>query len=139
MLTHPYGDPFDPATLTADLATLSDVLSRFFASVRADQWQNRTGKHAHDWTLHQALAHITAIAEFFDTAINATIRGQPYAAPAAERGSLGAFNQREIDMRQHIPPADLIASLIGCLARASDSAQHATPDLLACQINLPLY
>jgi hypothetical protein len=80
-----------------DLTEFESVLAEFFYHVPADGWENKTGTREKDWTLHQALAHLVSVAQFFNEAIEAALHDRPLMLPNfAQREDLPEWNMVQV-------------------------------------------
>lgn len=112
---------FQPETLSSDLERLVQYLSHFLASVPTRAWSRPTEKHQSGWTMHETLAHVTAMAELYLEAIEKSLSGERFArANVTRREELPALIRQDIDMRRDLTPIQLTENLLRALQRTSD-------------------
>jgi hypothetical protein len=117
------------------------MLQAFLEDIELDVWSQR-GRHvqASEWTLHQTVAHLVAAAEFYCSALQQTLRHKTFVVPGfQQRQDLPAYNQQEIQRRQHLQPPALIAALQQALTDTVEIAQHLRPDQLSWQVAIPVF
>jgi hypothetical protein len=132
--------PFDRTTTQHDLATLRTLLNDFFAGVDDAAWGNHTGARDKDWTLHETLAHVAAIAEAFNVAVFAGRRGIAVELGDVERRTdLRDWNERQIRARMDKTPSALIAELNEQFQQAMDYIDLLTDDELTAMVAFPIY
>jgi hypothetical protein len=102
-------EAFDAEVMSADLAKVRGLIRSFFGQVKAEDWERPTESRPTGWTLKQAFCHIVAAAEMFDKALEGIFNNpETYLPPLRNRKELSAFNQREIEQRQDLPPEYLL-------------------------------
>ncbi|MCP5014217.1 MAG: maleylpyruvate isomerase family protein [Ketobacter sp.] len=132
--------PFTPETLAGDLAQLQSILIDFFDGVSSADWDRPTERQGTGWTLRQTLAHVTAVAEVFQKALEDTLAGIPHVYPGlTSRADLPAVLERDIAAREHIPPDTLIQTLLETLAQTTDHTTPLTSDQLALPVDIRAY
>jgi hypothetical protein len=141
MLESPdYSSAFDPAVMTADLAAVRGVVRTFFGRIKADDWERPTESRPNGWTLHQAFCHIAAVAETLDQALEAILDIR-YAktSPIKARKDLAAFNQKQIELRQGLPPEYLLQSFLEALSKTESRIEDLAPAELEKAVPLNAY
>lgn len=129
------------AAAISDLFILARLLSTFLEDVRPGAWQQR-GKRVpgSEWTLHQTVAHLAAASGFYHSVLQlALIHETPVTPGFQQRRDLPAVNQREIQKRQHMQPAELIAALNQALVNTAEIAQQLTPEQLSWTVTVPVF
>lgn len=114
-----------------DFQELKDVLQAHFEQVGDLFWKMRTGRREKDWTLHEALAHLVAIAEALNIAAEAAVKGEPGALTdiVTKREDLRTLNDTEIAKRTQKLPQALLTDLLSQLNRAEATIRDiSTPD-----------
>jgi hypothetical protein len=144
MPTQPLDSAFSAPILIEDLHTIMQILPRFFSTLSTANPQQGTESGGKGWTLHETIAHVASVAEFYDLAIDETLHGKVFAFPGLEkRTDLRPVNDREIAARSEIPMESLVDTLQKTLTqtvrRAADlsTEQFALP-VTICAYNRPL-
>lgn len=102
-----------------DLHTLRDVYRHLWDTVPPQAWNQPTGERPKDWTMHQTLAHVVAVAQTFNRAVEQTLGGEAFAIEGmTAREQLGDWNTREIARLGALPPRTLAALLDAEFTRA---------------------
>jgi hypothetical protein len=132
---------FAPLTLAADARLIQQLLAGFFAALPPEvDWNRPTERHGGGWTLHQTLAHITAVAESFHWLMEETLEGRYVTIPGlSTRSDLPTFNERQITAREHIAPARLQQTLLSTFDRLAHRCLHLTPRELLMRLDVPSY
>ena len=132
--------PFDARAIVNDFSAFCTLLLSYLQSVAEDGWALRTGSRDKDWTLHQLLAHLTAIAAMFNRAVQAAIYDGPLVTDGLDtRRHLATWNDTQIETRVRTAPAQLTQQLMGELSTAAERVQHLTPDEAMRTIYLGVY
>ncbi|HEY1349048.1 MAG TPA: SCP2 sterol-binding domain-containing protein [Ktedonobacteraceae bacterium] len=129
------------AAVISDLLLLARLLSTFLEDVTPDAWQQR-GKRvpASEWTLHQIVAHLAAAAGFYHSVLQlALVHETPVTPGFQQRRDLPAVNQREIQKRQQMQPAELLAALNHALLNTAEIAQQLTAEQLCWPVTVPVF
>ncbi|MGJ3237356.1 MAG: maleylpyruvate isomerase N-terminal domain-containing protein [Anaerolineae bacterium] len=104
-----------------DLKTFHTHISTFLKRVPDEAWERPTGSRAEDWTLHQTLAHLLAVAQVFNKAADAALRAEPLVTRDFERREqLETWNQAQVDRLVLVPPNGLIVQYLQELRIAHD-------------------
>lgn len=110
-------------TLDADFAEFRAILSDFLAAVPDSAWSLRTGSREKDWTLHETVAHLVALADAFNIAAEyardqkvLTVEG------LATRRDISGWNLVELRRRMHFSPAELTEKVLAALDRGLEIA-----------------
>lgn len=124
-----------------DLRALAELLPAFLEDVDPRLWRLREpGGQTSAWTLHQTVAHLAAAAEYYRSALELALQRKALIFPGfQQRQDLPAVNQREIQQRQHLQPAELITALVQALQDTITLAQQLTPDQLAWPVQIPVF
>jgi hypothetical protein len=113
-----------------DFDEMKAILREHFENTREMFWKMRTGSREKDWTLHEALAHLVAIAAALNTGIAAALNGEPIAhlEGVNDRPDLRQWNQREIEIRTKKPPTELLDELEAELNKAEATISNITEE-----------
>jgi Mycothiol maleylpyruvate isomerase N-terminal domain len=131
---------FAPYTLATDLVRLRQLYADFFSRLTTADWQRRTERRKHGWTLREVVAHLDAIAQAYQHVIAAALTTQPIRLPGlTRRTDLRAWNRREIDSRMQLPIDTVCSSLLATLHEAARCAASLTPAELSARIVTPIY
>lgn len=107
--------------MSDDFSTFSAIVETHLRNVPPEAWAWRTGTREKDWTLHETLAHVVAIAALFNQAARAALDQTPLEIPGlTQRDDLAALNARNIAEWVQISPDALITRLISELQNARD-------------------
>lgn len=97
----------------SDLKNFQPIASQFWKNVPDDAWEIKTGSRDKDWTLHETLAHVLSIAQLFNKATDAALRGEDLSIKGFEtREDLGAWNEEQIGRLSQLAPNALIVQLL---------------------------
>jgi hypothetical protein len=111
----------NPDDTLADFAELRGILQDYFAGLSPEDWHLRTGDRDKDWTVRQTLAHLVAIAELLNRAVEAALQDKDLAIEGVhKRQDLRAWNEQQIAMRSDMTPAHLAEQLFA----EFDTAAH---------------
>ncbi|GHO91093.1 hypothetical protein KSF_011410 [Reticulibacter mediterranei] len=124
-----------------DLSTHTKILLNFLEETASEVWQQR-GRHVRrsEWTLHQTVAHLAASAEFYRAALQRAVLREKMTVPdLQQRRDLPAYNQREIQLRHHQQPPELIAALQQALEETLAVAQQLAPEQFAWPVAVPIF
>lgn len=129
------------AAVITDLRLLARLLSMFLEDIEPDVWQQRGERVPEsEWTLHQTVAHLAAAAEFYHSVLRYALTRETLVVPGfQQRQDLPAVNQREIQQRQHLQPADLMISLKQALVNTAEIAQQLTPEQFSWPVTVPVF
>ena len=112
----------------ADFRELGQILERCLVGVAPAGWQRFTESGNKGWTMHQTLAHLVAIAELYQKAIECAIYDRPFVHPGLDkREDLGAMNEQEIAKRLAVAPAGLMAQLLATFEQTANLAATFAP------------
>src|SRR4051812_26132196 len=112
MIVQPADSAFSAPLLVEDLHTLLQILPGFFSTLPTANPQQSTERGGKGWTLHQMLAHVASVAEFYYLALDDTLNGKPFVYPGLEkRTDLRIVNDREIAARSSVPMETLLQTL----------------------------
>jgi hypothetical protein len=111
-----------------DFAEVRTVVANYLAQVPDEAWQLKTGKRDEDWTLHQTLSHLVAIAKAFNLAADCAIAGREFHTGKFERRDLVAWNETEIAERTNTSPQELTAQLVAELEGAEQRYANLSPE-----------
>lgn len=102
--------------MAADLATIRSLIRTFFGQIKDTDWERPTESRPKGWNLKQAFCHIVAAAELFAKATEDILERGTFFPPILERKGLAAYNQKQIEMRQELPPEYLLQSILESLS-----------------------
>lgn len=124
-----------------DFDELKTILREHVENTRELFWKMRTGGREKDWTLHETLAHLVAIAAALNTGIDAALKGQPVAPVAGvnDRADLRQWNANEIKIRSQKPPAELLDDLEAELDKAKATVTNITEEQSEATTLLKVY
>ncbi len=104
-----------------DLKDFHTIVSNFWKRVPDDAWDERTGTRDKDWTLHETLAHVLAIAQIFNKAADAALRNEVISMKGFnERGQIADWNELQIEKLTKVAPNGLIVQFLQELRIAHD-------------------
>src|SRR5882672_7553389 len=105
--------------------SLEGPCSEIIEDIEADAWHQRERSLGEsEWTLHQTVAHLAAVAEFYRSALQFALRHETLLTPGfQQRQDLPALNRRHIQERQHLHRSTLIAALQQALVDTVEIAQ----------------
>jgi hypothetical protein len=140
MVHQPTESAFLAPSLIADLTELQQILPRFFAPLSTANPQQGTERGGSGWTLHQTVAHVSSVAEFYYLALDDTLNGKTFVYPGLEkRTDLRPMNDRAIAERSSIPMASLIQTLTEKIDQTAKYASALTADQLALPVTICAY
>lgn len=124
-----------------DFDEMKAVLREHFANTRQMFWKLRTGSREKDWTLHETLAHLVAIAAAFNTSIDAALKGESVVQidGVSERSDLRQWNDSQIKIRSQKPPSDLLDELEAELDKAKATVSNITTEQSEATTLLKVY
>lgn len=126
--------------LIDDLRTLALMLPAVLADVEPSLWHR--SPHfigSQEWTLHQTVAHLAAVAEFYCSMLQLALRQEVPTTPSFQRRDLPAINQLDIQRRQHFRSSELLAAFQKALTETAEIAQHLTAEQLSWPIMVPVF
>lgn len=127
-------------TIAADFLELRELFAGSFERMRDEDWLRRSDRRPGGWTLRQALAHVDAVAEVYNSAIGAGLAGRPVRVPGLERrGDLKVVNRDAMAARAELPVAELSASFLGHLEEAARLAAPLQEAQLGRQVAVPFF
>jgi len=136
--THPSTAPI--TTLTDDLIALREIFAQFFAALDRANPNQPTERGGKGWTLHETLAHVSAVTELYYQAIDDTLNGRAFSYPGLEkRTDLRAVNAREIRARAAVPMQELARTVIEKLDQTARRTNGLTPAELALPVTICAY
>ena len=104
------------------------------------QQEPRRKKESKEWNFHQTLAHVTAAAEIYQQALEATLNKSVFAYPHMQkRIDLPALNEHEIAARHHLTTQELAQNLLKIFECMAQMAGTLTPDMLAQHVTIPIF
>jgi hypothetical protein len=130
---------FDAQVLSADLAAVRRLIRAFFDQVKAEDWERPTESRPKGWTLKQAFCHVVAVAELLAKAADDILERGTFFPPILDRKGLAAYNQKQIEERQHLPPEYLLQSIIESLALTEGFVAGASEADLETPVQLNAY
>jgi len=132
---------FTSYTLAADFLELREIYAGSLERVKEESWAKRTSdRRPNGWTLWQTLAHMDAVAQLYNAAIELGLAGRPVEiAGFTRREDLRAMNQAAMDARAELPVAELCASFLGALEESARLAGRLEPGQLGFQVPVPFY
>lgn len=123
---------------TSDLKNFHSIASQFWKNIPDDAWENKTGARDKDWTLHETLAHVLSIAQLFNKATDAALRGEELQVKGFEqREDLGAWNDEQIARLSRLAPNGLIVQLLQELRITHDKASQLTAETAEKTVFMP--
>lgn len=114
--------------MISDFAEIRTIITQYLTQVPDEAWQLKTGKRDDDWTLHQTLAHVTAIAGVFNQTVDCALEGREFHTSKFERRDLSAWNECEIAQRASTSPQALTAQLLAELEGAEERYANLGPE-----------
>lgn len=124
----------------ADFQELGQILAQCLAGVTPAGWQRLSEPGNKGWTLHQTLAHLVAVAELYQQAIECALDGRPFVQPGlSKREDLGAVNEQEIAKRLVVAPAGLMAQLLATFEQTANLAATLGPTDWERLVAVPAY
>ncbi|RMF76493.1 MAG: hypothetical protein D6737_20060 [Chloroflexi bacterium] len=132
---------FDPQTTFDDFIEMTAIVEHFWRHIPPNVWEMRTGTRDKDWTLWETLAHLVAIAEMFNRAIEHALTGSKrlHIDGFVHRTDLRAWNEAEIAAREYFSANELLMLLLTALEEAAEYAQSLTPQEANLMIAIPAY
>ncbi len=133
------------AVIVKDYKYMQHVLAEFCATILSSKITDGRQDHARrgerkEWTFNQILAHVTAAAEIYQQALEATLTGAPFVYSGMQkRADLAALNDHEIAERQHLASQTLTQHLLKAFEHTTQLTHTLTPDLLARQANVYIF
>jgi hypothetical protein len=131
---------FDPTTLADDLHGVHGTYARLFAGLDVTMWDVPSQRGRKEWTLHETIAHLTALNGAGLASVKHTLRGEPYAFDGLEsRYQLNAWNRKGIDELLSMPRGTLCAEFLrvhGDAAAVACSLQAGQGEITA---RMPIY
>jgi hypothetical protein len=111
---------FDPALMSADLAAIGSIIHDWFRQVKEDDWKRTTEARPKGWTLIQAFCHVAAVSELMIDAVEVVLddSNPRDTALIKSRKELAAFNEKQIALRQDLPPELLLQTFLESLTKA---------------------
>lgn len=129
---------FDLHATAADLLALRERYAAFLSGVT--DWGARTGDREHDWTLHEALAHLATVADMLNISYNAAISGTPLVIEGfTRREDLRAWNAAQIARRATDDPAELTEDFLESLSGAAQLAMLLDEEDADATVWVPAY
>lgn len=127
-------------TLAADFLELREIYAGGFERMKEEDWARRTDRRPGGWTMHQALAHVEAVARMYNASITARLEGRVLEIPGmTRREDLKAVNQAIVAARAETPIDELCASFLGALQEAAHLAAPMESEHLGQLVEVPYY
>jgi Mycothiol maleylpyruvate isomerase N-terminal domain/SCP-2 sterol transfer family len=131
---------FDPQTLADDLEEVERIYARFFSALDDASWDRPVKRGAHEWTLHESVAHLCALNGDGLESLKRRLHDEPYTFRGLEsRYEFNAFNRRGIDERLALPKKDLCTRLLEILDKAARTARDLGPVGAGLTAPMPIY
>lgn len=131
---------FDKAAMSADLATVRQLIRTFYDQVKPDDWKRPTESRPKGWKLKQAFCHIVAVAELFNKALDGILDyPETYLPLLRKREELSAFNQKQIELRQELPPELLLQTFLESLTATESRVDKLAPSDFERPVLLNVY
>lgn len=131
---------FDPQTLADDLFEIIRIYAEFFDTLDETSWDKPVKGGTKEWTLHETIAHLSALNGAGLESIKHALRGEPYTFSGLDnRYEFNAFNRKGIDEHLDIPMKELCAKLLGILNEAAIIARDLQPDQAELTAQMPIY
>jgi hypothetical protein len=131
---------FTSYTLAADFLELREIYAGGFERMKEEEWARRTDRRPGGWTMRQALAHVEAVAQLYNTVITAAQEGAPVQVPGLERREdLAAVNRAALEARAERSVAELTGSFLGALEEAARLSACAEPEQLGRLVKVPFF
>jgi hypothetical protein len=119
---------------------MQQILPVFFAPLATANPKQTTERSGKGWTLHQTMAHVSAVADIYNKAIDAALNGKPFTYPGWEkRTDLRKVNEREINLRADIPLHRLYETLLELLDWTCTCGAALSPEQLALSAHIHAY
>ena len=124
-----------------DFDELKTVLREHFDNTGDMFWKMRTGSREKDWTLHETLAHLVAIAAALNIGADTALRGEPEVVidGVKERTDLRQWNDSQIEIRTQKTPAELLDDLEAELDKAEATIKNITEEQSEAKTFLKVY
>lgn len=121
-----------------DLKDFHSIASQFWKIVPDEAWQSKTGTRDKDWTLHETLAHILSIAQIFNKATDAAMRGETLTMKGMNRREdLAEWNSQQIERLAILPANSLIVQLLQEWRIANEKLEQLTPETAQLTVQAP--
>jgi hypothetical protein len=131
---------FEGRWLAADLQRVHDIYAAFFSTVTDVNWDRPVKGSAHEWTLHETMAHLCGLIAVGQRGIQAALTDEPLSVPGlTNQFEFNQFNRQEIDARLALPRAALCQTLLEKLGQLIDVAQRLNAAELKRTATLPIY
>jgi hypothetical protein len=131
---------YDPAILEGDLREVRRIYAEFLARSPEGAWDKPPPRGAEGWTLHETIAHLSALNGAGLESLESTLRGEHYTFVGLDtRYLFKAYNRAGIDRRVNVPRNELCAEFLGILDRAATIAHDLQPDAAALTAEMPIY
>jgi hypothetical protein len=112
-----------------DFQTFYKIASNFWKNIPDEAYEKRTGTRDKDWTLHETLAHLLAIAQLLNRAVDAALAQEELLIRGiTKREDLLEWNAREIERLSQVPPNALIIRFLKELEQAGNSTVKLTSE-----------
>jgi hypothetical protein len=132
--------PFDPQGLATDLLEVKRIFAAFFAARSPADWQRQTEPNGHGWTLRETVAHLEALGQAYQQAVEASLVSQPWHLPGVgQRTDFTAWNQRQLAMRAERPIGEICDAFLNGLQQAAACVTGLPPAALHEKIAFPFY
>lgn len=131
---------FFAPTLAADLQTIQDILRDFFATIKTDDWNNKTDHRPDGWTLRETLSHLASVATTYQLSLESALSGQPVDLHGyTRREQLKSANGDEIKRRADQSPEAVQKEFFTALQKSLEIARTVTPEQMNLTFDLFAY
>lgn len=131
---------FDAQALATDLEEVKRIFATFFAARSPADWQRPTEPKGRGWTLGETIAHVDALGQAYQQAVEAALAGRPWHLPGVcRRTDFTAWNQRQLAARAEMPIMAVCDAFLSGLQQAATCVASLPPATLREKIAFPFY